>query len=96
MAPEGVTVDAVDHGNGPAYLAQPGVPGRGALPVLPMITGIGRQVREFAHEFASAGFTTLCWDPFDGASTDTHTVEHSVACGIGSTTAECWTICVAY
>lgn len=76
MTSDGLITGTVDQGDGAAYLARPdGDPGECALLVLPMITGIGSRVREFANDFAGAGFTTLCWDPFDGASTDTHAVE---------------------
>lgn len=53
-----------------AYLARPaGGSGAGML-LLPMITGIGEQVRAWADELAGRGITTLTWDVFHGASTD--------------------------
>jgi carboxymethylenebutenolidase len=53
-----------------AYLARPaGGSGSGML-LLPMITGIGEQVRAWADELAGRGITTLTWDVFHGASTD--------------------------
>lgn len=66
-----ITVDGLG-----AYLARPvgGDGGRGML-LLPMITGIGEKVREFAHDIARAGITALSWDPFHGASTDEHTID---------------------
>jgi len=53
-----------------AYLARPvGGSGAGML-LLPMITGIGEQVREFAEEIARAGVTALTWDPWHGPNSD--------------------------
>lgn len=53
-----------------AYLARPaGGSGSGML-LLPMITGIGEQVRAWADELAGRGITALTWDVFHGASTD--------------------------
>ena len=75
MTTDGLVTGSVAQCDGTGYFARPDSPGDQALLVIPMITGIGRRVREFAHDFAGAGFTTLCWDPFDGASTDTHSVE---------------------
>ncbi|GAA1228901.1 dienelactone hydrolase family protein [Prauserella halophila] len=55
-----------------AYLARPVESTGAGMLLLPMITGIGRRVREFADELAAAGVTTLSWDPFDGVSMDEH------------------------
>lgn len=53
-----------------AYLAQPaGGSTRGML-LLPMITGIGAQIRDWADEFARRGVTALTWDPWHGPSSD--------------------------
>lgn len=41
--------------------------------LLPMITGIGEQVRDWAGELAGRGITTLVWDPFKGRSSDNST-----------------------
>lgn len=38
--------------------------------LLPMITGIGEQVRDWADAIAATGITALVWDPFHGRSTD--------------------------
>jgi carboxymethylenebutenolidase len=43
--------------------------------LLPMITGIGEQVRDWADELAGRGVTALAWDPFKGRSTDNATRE---------------------
>jgi carboxymethylenebutenolidase len=54
-----------------AYLARPadGDSGAGML-LLPMITGIGEQIRDWADAIAATGITALVWDPFHGRSTD--------------------------
>ncbi|GAA0575857.1 dienelactone hydrolase [Kribbella sandramycini] len=57
-----VTVGAQD-----AYLARVG---RTGMLLLPMITGIGEQIRDWADELAAAGITALVWDPFHGKNTD--------------------------
>jgi carboxymethylenebutenolidase len=41
--------------------------------LLPMITGIGEQIRAWADELAGRGITALTWDPFEGRSTDNAT-----------------------
>lgn len=61
-----------------AHLARPVEPTGAGMLLLPMITGIGRRVREFADELAAAGVTTLSWDPFDGVSTDEAELETMV------------------
>ncbi|MEU4250968.1 dienelactone hydrolase family protein [Amycolatopsis sp. NPDC026612] len=53
-----------------AYLARPDGGSASGLLLLPMITGIGEQVRAWAGELAGRGFTALVWDVFHGASTD--------------------------
>ncbi|MDX2972407.1 alpha/beta fold hydrolase [Kribbella solani] len=65
----GVTVTV---GQQDAYLARVG---RAGMLLLPMITGIGEQVREWADELAGEGITALVWDPFKGRSTDNATRE---------------------
>ncbi|GAA4484732.1 hypothetical protein GCM10023094_38480 [Rhodococcus olei] len=42
----------------------------GAMLLLPMITGIDAQVREYAAGIAAAGMTALVWDPWHGPSLD--------------------------
>jgi carboxymethylenebutenolidase len=49
-----------------AYLARPAGGSAGGMLLLPMITGINVQVREFADDLASAGITALSWDPWKG------------------------------
>lgn len=62
---------AVTVGNLGAYLARPaGSPSTGAMLVLPMITGIDGQVREYAADIAAAGMTALVWDPWHGPTSD--------------------------
>ncbi len=65
----GVTVTV---GEQSGYLARVGHAG---MLMLPMITGIGEQVREWADELAGEGITALAWDPFKGRSTDNATRE---------------------
>ncbi|MEV0802021.1 dienelactone hydrolase family protein [Kribbella sp. NPDC050281] len=65
----GVTVTIEEQD---AYLARVG---RAGMLMLPMITGIGEQVRAWADELAAEGITALAWDPFKGRSTDNVTRE---------------------
>ncbi|MEU8222958.1 alpha/beta fold hydrolase [Kribbella sp. NPDC048915] len=66
----GVTVEV---GQQSAYLARVG---RVGMLLLPMITGIGEQVRAWADELAGEeGITALAWDPFKGRSSDNATRE---------------------
>ena len=53
-----------------AYLARPAGGSAAGMLLLPMITGIGEQVREFAEEIARTGVTALTWDPWHGPSAD--------------------------
>ncbi|GAB3156044.1 dienelactone hydrolase family protein [Amycolatopsis stemonae] len=53
-----------------AYLARPAGGSERGMLLLPMITGIGEQVRAWADELAGRGITALTWDVFHGASTD--------------------------
>ncbi|KAA9165488.1 dienelactone hydrolase [Amycolatopsis acidicola] len=53
-----------------AHLARPAGGSTGGMLLLPMITGIGARVREFAEDIARAGVTALVWDPFHGVSSD--------------------------
>lgn len=50
----------------PAYLARPTGGSPGGMLLLPMITGINGQVREWADELAGTGVTALTWDPWQG------------------------------
>jgi carboxymethylenebutenolidase len=56
-----VTVDGLN-----AYLARPEGGSAAGMLLLPMITGIGHQVRAWADELAGAGVTALSWDPWEG------------------------------
>jgi carboxymethylenebutenolidase len=47
-----------------------GQPNDAGMLLLPMVTGIGEQVREFAADIARAGLTALSWDPWHGPSAD--------------------------
>jgi len=46
-----------------AYLARPAGGSKSGMLLLPMITGIGAQIREFADAIAGTGVTALSWDP---------------------------------
>jgi carboxymethylenebutenolidase len=55
-----------------AYLARPRNGSTAGMLLLPMITGIGAQVRDWTEELAGYGITALSWDPWRGRpSTDT-------------------------
>jgi carboxymethylenebutenolidase len=64
----------VSVGSQTAYLATGRTNGPGML-LLPMITGIGEQIRDWADELAGRGVTALTWDAFHGRSTDNSTVD---------------------
>jgi carboxymethylenebutenolidase len=53
-----------------AYLSRPSGGSASGMLLLPMITGIGAQLREFADDLARAGITALSWDPWHGPSSD--------------------------
>lgn len=66
-----VETETVTVGELTAHLARPvEVESTGAMLVLPMITGIDTQVREFAADIAAAGMTALVWDPWHGPTAD--------------------------
>jgi carboxymethylenebutenolidase len=49
-----------------AYLSRPAGGSPGGMLVIPMISGISGQVKEFADGIAAAGVTALSWDPWRG------------------------------
>lgn len=53
-----------------AFLARPLGGATGGMLLLPMITGIDEQVREYAEDIAGSGVTALVWDPWHGPSAD--------------------------
>jgi carboxymethylenebutenolidase len=53
-----------------AFLARPLGGSSGGMLLLPMITGINDQVREYAEDIAATGVTALVWDPWHGHSAD--------------------------
>jgi carboxymethylenebutenolidase len=65
-----ITVDTLR-----GYLARPADDGGSGMLLLPMVTGINEQVREFADDIARAGVTALSWDPWHGPSADDTPVE---------------------
>jgi len=71
---ESVTAEFVESGGLRAYLVTPGEqngPEGSATLLLPMITGIGARVRDFAAMIAAGtGRPTLTWDPWHGRSSD--------------------------
>lgn len=59
-----------------AYLALPAEDKpTGGMLLLPMVTGIGAQVREYADGIAATGVAALAWDPWHGPSSDDTPVE---------------------
>lgn len=68
--------ERVPVGDLDAYQARP-VDARpsGGMLLLPMVTGIGPQVRAFADEIAATGVITLTWDPWHGHSDEDLTPE---------------------
>src|SRR5882762_4424668 len=48
------------------YLARPAGGSASGMLLLPMVTGINVQVREWADELARHGVTALAWDPWQG------------------------------
>lgn len=65
-----VTVDSLR-----GYLARPQDDGGAGMLLLPMVTGINAQVREFADDIARAGVTALSWDPWHGPNADNTPVD---------------------
>jgi carboxymethylenebutenolidase len=69
MAAE-IESSTVDVGELRAYLARPAGGSTAGMLLLPMITGIGEQLREYAETLARVGVTALTWDPWHGPSSD--------------------------
>lgn len=65
-----IETSTVRVGDLSAYLARPVGGAASGMLLLPMITGIGAQVRAWADELAVRGITALAWDVFHGAGTD--------------------------
>ncbi|MFD8492819.1 dienelactone hydrolase family protein [Amycolatopsis sp. NPDC059657] len=67
-----MTVDkaTVRVGDLSAYLARPGGGSVSGMLLLPMITGIGQQLRDWADELAEQGVTALVWDTWHGSNAD--------------------------
>ncbi|MGW0027269.1 dienelactone hydrolase family protein [Rhodococcus sp. NPDC003383] len=65
-----IEAERITVGGLSAFFARPLGRSRGGMLLLPMITGIGAQVREYAEDIAGAGLTALVWDPFHGVSDD--------------------------
>jgi carboxymethylenebutenolidase len=70
-----IETSTVAVGDLSAYLARPVGGSTSGMLLLPMITGIGEQVREFADTIARTGVTALTWDTFHGANSDNKTFD---------------------
>jgi carboxymethylenebutenolidase len=71
-----IEANQVQVGEQSAYLARPvGVAAGPGMLLLPMIKGIGEQLRNWADELAGRGITALVWDPFKGRSSDNSTID---------------------
>ncbi|GAA5173559.1 dienelactone hydrolase family protein [Pseudonocardia eucalypti] len=55
-----------------AYLSRPAGGSAAGMLLLPMITGLGAQLRAYADDIARAGVTALAWDPWHGPTGDDH------------------------
>ncbi|RCV48020.1 dienelactone hydrolase family protein [Marinitenerispora sediminis] len=61
--------DRITVGDLTAHVARPvGAPPGAGMLLLPMVTGIGRQMRAYADEVAAVGVTSVVWDPWHGHS----------------------------
>jgi carboxymethylenebutenolidase len=65
-----IETSTVRVGDLSAYLARPAGGSASGMLLLPMITGVGAQVRAWADELAGRGTTALAWEVFHGASID--------------------------
>ncbi|WP_199434254.1 dienelactone hydrolase family protein [Qaidamihabitans albus] len=65
-----IETSTVSVGDLRAYLSRPVAGGTSGMLLLPMVTGIGAQLREFADDIAGSGVTALSWDPWHGPSSD--------------------------
>ena len=77
-----IETSTVRVGDLSAYLARPTTGSTSGMLLLPMVTGIGEQVRAWADELAERGFTALAWDVFHGISTD-NTPREELAAKVG-------------
>lgn len=66
----GIESNFIQVGDLRAYIARPAGGSTGAMLLLPMITGIDAQVREYAHDLAHTGVVAVVWDPWHGPSAD--------------------------
>lgn len=70
-----ITTSHITVGSLRAYLARPQDDGGKGMLLLPMVMGIGEQLREFADDIARSGVTALSWDPWHGPSADDTSTE---------------------
>lgn len=67
---ETITAEFTSVGSSRVYLARPDDDGGAGMLLLPMVTGVSEQVREFAADLVGTGVTALSWDPWQGPSAD--------------------------
>jgi carboxymethylenebutenolidase len=65
-----IETSTVRVGDLSAHLARPAGGSASGMLLLPMITGVGAQVRAWADELAGRGITALAWEVFHGANID--------------------------
>lgn len=70
-----IKTDLIKVGDLNAYLSRPSGGSTVAMLLLPMITGLGEQLRAYADDIAATGVTALAWDPWHGPTGDDHTHE---------------------
>lgn len=70
-----IQTDLITVGELNAYLSRPSGGSTRAMLLLPMITGIGTQLRAYADDIAATGVTALAWDPWHGPTGDDHSRE---------------------
>ncbi len=66
-----IEAEFVEIGELRAFLARPLGGSTGGMLLLPMITGINDQVREYAEDIAGTGVTALVWDRGTGTAPTT-------------------------
>jgi carboxymethylenebutenolidase len=69
----------IESGGLKGYLARPEGTADGGMLLLPMITGIGAQLRVYADSIAAQGVVALAWDPFHGPSSDDTSLDALIA-----------------
>ncbi|GAA2816914.1 dienelactone hydrolase family protein [Kribbella solani] len=67
---EDITAGRIKVGELNAYLARPTAPHTGGMLLLPMLSGLGKQLRTYAEDVARTGVAALAWDPWHGPTGD--------------------------